>query len=142
MQRLHAGSLSALLPGGELWLDGGHNPHAAQAMADTLAARGPSRPVHLIFGMQGPRDAAATLAPFAGLAAGLVAVPVPGEAASRPTEELAAAARAHGIPAQEAADVETALCEIARIAPDARVLIFGSLYLAGAILAAQEGGAP
>ena len=139
MQRLRAGPLPALLPAGELWLDGGHNPHAAQAMADTLAARAPTRPVHLILGMQGPRDAAATLAPFAGRAAGLVAVPVPGEAASRPTAELAAAASAHGLPARQAADVETALREIARSAPDARVLIFGSLYLAGAVLARQGG---
>jgi dihydrofolate synthase/folylpolyglutamate synthase len=139
MQRLRDGPLPALLPQGELWLDGGHNPHAAQAMAETLAARAPARPVHLILGMQGPRDAAATLAPFAGRAAGLVAVPVPGEAASRPTADLAAAARAHGIPARRAADVENALREIARIAPEARVLIFGSLYLAGAVLARQGG---
>ena len=108
-------------------------------MAATLAARVPARPVHLVLGMQGPRDPAATLAPFAGLAAGLVAVPVPGEVASRPPAELAAASRAHGIPARQAADVDTALREIARNAPDARVLIFGSLYLAGAVLARQGG---
>ncbi len=138
MQRL-AGGLADLLPGGEFWLDGGHNPHAAGAMAATLRARaGDGRPLHLVFGLQGARDAAAVLAPFAGLADRLTAVPVPGEAASQPTAALAAAARAHGIEADEAEGVDPALAAIARETPQARVLVFGSLYLAGAVLRRQE----
>ena len=137
MQRLTSG-LAGLLPQGELWLDGGHNPHAAAAMAATLADRADGRPVHLIFGLQGARDPAEVLAPFAGLAKRLVAVPVPGEAASQATQALALAAEAHGMAATVADDVEAALAEIAWSTPEARVLIFGSLYLAGDVLARQE----
>ena len=137
MQRL-SGGLADLLPRGELWLDGGHNPHAAAAMAATLRARADGRPVHLVFGLQGGRDAASVLAPFTGLATALTAVPVPDAPGPRPPEELAEAARALGIPAGEAADVEEALAAIARATPGARVLIFGSLYLAGAALRAHE----
>ena len=133
MQRL-SGGLAGLLPRGEIWLDGGHNPHAARAMAATLGARGDGRPLHLVFGLQGARDPAAVLRPFAGLAQRLTAVPVPGEAASRPTAALAEAARALGLTADEAPDVETALARLARSAPSSRVLVFGSLYLAGAVL--------
>jgi dihydrofolate synthase/folylpolyglutamate synthase len=113
-------------------------------MAATLRPRaGDGRPLHLVFGLQGARDAAAVLAPFAGLAARLTAVPVPGEAASQPPATLAAAARAHGVEADEAEGVDAALAAIARETPRARVLIFGSLYLAGAVLrrqAALSGG--
>ncbi|MEM9247370.1 MAG: folylpolyglutamate synthase/dihydrofolate synthase family protein [Pseudomonadota bacterium] len=142
MQRLSDGPLPDLLPKGELWLDAGHNPHAARATAETLRTRaagsGDSRPLHLIFGLQGARDPDAVLAPFAGLATALTAVPVPDEPASHDTGALVAAAEACGIPAMVATDVDHALASIAERAPFARVLIFGSLYLAGAVLRRQE----
>jgi len=145
MQRLASGPIPALAPRAEIWLDGGHNPHAAQAMAATLRARGTQggvRPLHLVMGMQGPRDPRAVLAPFAALAESVTAVPVPGEAGSHPTADLAEAARRCGLWAQEAGSVEGALRLIDDASPDARVLIFGSLYLAGHVLRAQEAVGP
>ncbi|MEM6739195.1 MAG: folylpolyglutamate synthase/dihydrofolate synthase family protein [Pseudomonadota bacterium] len=145
MQRLADGPLPALAPRGELWLDGGHNPHAARAMAETLRRRaaetGDARPLHLIFALQGARDARLVLAPFSALAERLTAVPVPDEPASQPTQALAAEAQALGIDADVASGVEAALRRIAAESPQARVLIFGSLYLAGAVLRLQEEGA-
>ncbi len=138
MQRLTGGPVPARLPGAELWLDGGHNPHAAQAMAGTLRAQTPPAPLHLVFGMQGPRDAAATLAPFAGLAASVTCVPVPDEPASRDPQDLAAAARTLGLKTHVAGSVPEALDALAPDATGARVLIFGSLYLAGHVLRLQE----
>ncbi len=144
MQRLGDGPLPALLPEGELWLDGGHNPHASRAMAETLRARAEAtrdkRPLHLIFALQGARDPEAVLGPFAGLADGLTAVPVPDEPASHPTGALATVAAAQGLAADEAENVQDALTRIAAITPRARVLIFGSLFLAGAVLKRQEQG--
>jgi dihydrofolate synthase/folylpolyglutamate synthase len=90
--------------------------------------------------MQGPRDAAATLAPFVGLAASVTCVPVPDEPASRDPDELAAAARALGLETRVAGSVPQALDTLAPTAAGARVLIFGSLYLAGAVLRLQEAG--
>ncbi|MEM1430599.1 MAG: folylpolyglutamate synthase/dihydrofolate synthase family protein [Pseudomonadota bacterium] len=144
MQRLASGPLPARLPDGELWLDGGHNPHAATAMAATIRERaaetGDRRPLYLVFALQGARDAAAVLAPFVGLADHLIAVPVPDEPASHDPEGLASIARGIGISAAPADDVETALQDIRRSEPRARVLIFGSLYLAGDVLSRQEQG--
>ncbi|MEL6204650.1 MAG: folylpolyglutamate synthase/dihydrofolate synthase family protein [Pseudomonadota bacterium] len=140
MQRLADGPLQNLLPSGELWLDGGHNPHAARAMAETLRnLPNDGRPLHLVFALQGGRDPHAVLAPFAGTAEQLTAVPVPEMGASQPTEEIVSAARAHGIAARAASDVREALLRIGADTPRARVLIFGSLYLAGAVLRLQEG---
>ena len=65
-------------------------------------------------------------------------MPVPGEIGSHPTAELAEAARDNGLWAQEAASVDAALRLIADAAPHARILVFGSLYLAGDVLRRQE----
>ena len=144
MQRLVGGPLPAVLkPGSELWLDGGHNPAAGQVLAQTLAdleERSP-RPLHLICGMMGLKDAAGFLAPFRGLAKDMVAVPIPGanEAPHAP-ETLAEAARSVGLKADVARDVEAALRAIEAAHPGPkRILICGSLYLAGQVLAQQEG---
>jgi len=137
MQRLHGG-LAELLPGGEVWLDSGHNAHAARAVAEMLA-RGPrSRPVHMIFGLQGGRNPANLLAAFPGLVGSVTAVPVPGEPSSHATDATRDAALSLGIPATEAASVAGALARIAEDAPSAKVVIFGSLYLAGAVLREHE----
>jgi dihydrofolate synthase/folylpolyglutamate synthase len=84
--------------------------------------------------MQRTKDVAGFLRPFAGLAASLQAVDVPGEAATLAAAETAAAARAAGLAAEPAADCAAAAARVAARAPDARILICGSLYLAGRVL--------
>ncbi len=148
MQRLHAGLLTGLLPpGSQLWLDGGHNPAAAAAIGATIeeiAHPGVGRSeVHLILGMLANKDPAGLLAPFATIATTLHAVPTPGHEHHAPTA-LAAIAHGLGIAAHTAPDVTTALRDITAIADPAEppiVLILGSLYLAGTVLAAN-GEAP
>jgi len=147
MQRLDAGPLPSLLrPGTELWLDGGHNPAAGRALAQTLAdleERSP-KPLHLIVGMMGLKDAAGFLAPFRGLASHVVTVPIPGahEAPHAP-ETLAETAREVGLKAESATDIEAALKRSDAIsAVPKRILICGSLYLAGHVLGLQEGVEP
>jgi dihydrofolate synthase/folylpolyglutamate synthase len=142
MQRLAQGRLAALASaGGELWLDGGHNPDGGRAIANALAdlEERVSRPLVLIVGMLASKDSENFLRNFAGLARRVVAVAIPGQAKALPAEAIAAAARAVGIPADGAQDVEAALAAIARLelSPPPRILITGSLYLAGEVLAAN-----
>lgn len=147
MQRLDSGPLPSLLKrGSELWLDGGHNPAAGQVLAQTLAdleERAP-KPLYLIVGMLGLKDAAGFLSPFRGLARHIVTVPIPGahEAPFAP-EALAEVARRVSLKADAAGSVDEALKRIdAMDGDDKRVLICGSLYLAGHVLALQEGVEP
>lgn len=147
MQRLDAGPLPSLLrPGSELWLDGGHNPAAGEVLAQTLAdleERAP-KPLHLVVGMMGLKDAAGFLSSFRGLAKHVVTVPIPGahEAPFTP-EALADVARSVSLNAEAAASVEAALRRLEALDPGSkRILITGSLYLAGHVLARQEGVEP
>ena len=133
MQRLRTGPLVDAAPHVELWLDGGHNPAAGQALAGHLE-RLPKRPTHLICGMLNTKDASGYLAPLAKVADSLTAVSIPGEANTLPADETARFANAVGLPSQTADSVLTALKQITQSAPHSRVLICGSLYLAGAIL--------
>ncbi|KIN63073.1 FolC bifunctional protein [Sulfitobacter noctilucicola] len=133
MQRLKTGVLTEIAPQAELWLDGGHNASAGQAIADLLAT-GPARPMHLICGMLNTKDIAGYMRPLAKQAKTLHAVSIPGEAATLSAQETAAAARDVGMTAFEAESVEAALRDIIAQDPQARVLICGSLYLAGAVL--------
>jgi dihydrofolate synthase / folylpolyglutamate synthase len=133
MQRLRRGPLVDLAPGVELWLDGGHNPAGGEAIAATLAGM-PRRPTHAICGMLNTKDISGYLRPLAPHLAGLHAVSIPGEANTLPAAVTATAARAAGITATEADSVASALADIARADPAARVLICGSLYLAGSVL--------
>lgn len=133
MQRLSDGPLARKAPEGELWLDGGHNPAAGQALAAALAAM-PKRPTHLICGMLNTKDIAGYLRPLAAEAASLTAVSIPGEAATLPAQATAEAAREVGFEAAEAGSVTAALEAIIAREPHARVLICGSLYLAGSVL--------
>ncbi|WP_342249787.1 bifunctional folylpolyglutamate synthase/dihydrofolate synthase [Sphingomonas sp. OTU376] len=139
MQKLGDGPLLHLLPpGSELWLDGGHNEAAAAAVSATLAQVAQGRPVQLVLGMLANKDAQGLLAPFAKLAAGLHAVPVPGHEHHVPAR-LAEVAQTLGIPhASVAPDVPRALTAIAREGGAPLVLVLGSLYLAGTVLAANE----
>jgi dihydrofolate synthase/folylpolyglutamate synthase len=135
LQRLSEGPLAARLPQSwELWLDGGHNAAAGVAIAEAL--RGwPGMPLKLIYGMLNTKAARDFLAPLAPLAQALVAVPVPGEPASLTAEAAAAHAREAGIPASAADSVTEALERHISSGPEpARVLICGSLYLAGSVL--------
>ena len=133
MQRLQQGPLAEAAPEAELWLDGGHNPAAGQAISATLDRLVP-RSTWLICGMLNTKDVRGFMEPLAGHAAGLIAVSIPGEANTLPAEATAAAATAAGLPAQTAGSVAGALATITAQDPQARVLICGSLYLAGAIL--------
>ena len=133
MQRLRRGPLVEAAPGIELWLDGGHNPAAGQAIAATLA-RLPERATWLICGMLNTKDVRGFMAPLAGHAEGLFAVSIPGEANTLPAETTAEAASSAGLRAEIAGSVSEALAHIHARDPQARVLICGSLYLAGAIL--------
>ena len=133
MQRLKTGPLVDLAPGVELWLDGGHNPAGGQAVAATLA-RMARRPTHLICGMINTKDVRGYMEPLAPVAETLRAVSIPGEANTLPAEVTCDAARAAGITATVSGSVAEALSEIAATEPGARVLICGSLYLAGTVL--------
>ena len=135
LQRLTRGPLLELLPRfAELWLDGGHNPAAGDALAASLDLGDP-RPLHLVVGMLKTKDWAGFLRPLAPLARSLHTVPVPGEPASRDPVEAAALALRLGIPATPARDLPEALRAITAAEPGpARVLICGSLYLAGHVL--------
>jgi dihydrofolate synthase/folylpolyglutamate synthase len=136
LQALKRGPLAApvLAAGGELWLDGGHNTHAGRALAVSLAAmnaRSPRETV-VIAGMLGTKDAGGFLTALASQTRRLIAVPVHGSRVARTPEELAGEARAAGL---EATAVQSLPEAIALAPPGARVLICGSLYLAGEALA-------
>ncbi len=133
MQRLRKGPLPTIAPNAELWLDGGHNPAAGEAIAALLEEM-PERPTYLICGMLNTKDIGGYLRPLAPHTDRLFAVSIPGEAATLPAAETAQAAHASGLQAYEAASVADALAEIVANDPSARVLICGSLYLAGAVL--------
>ena len=139
MQRLTSGKLVAAAPAGsEIWLDGGHNPDGGRTIAAALAdlEERVSRPLVLIVGMLATKDAEGFLRNFAGLARRLFAVPVMSDK-SQPAEALAATARAVGIAADAMTGVPAALqaTEALELAPPPRILITGSLYLAGEVLA-------
>ncbi len=133
MQRLTHGPLVEAAGPAELWLDGGHNPAAGIALAETLAQM-PDRSTHLICGMLNTKDITGYLRPLAAHAASLHAVSIPGEANTLPAEKTAEAATRVSLNAQTAEDTHAAILAITAKDPNARILICGSLYLAGRIL--------
>jgi dihydrofolate synthase/folylpolyglutamate synthase len=135
LQRLTTGPLSALLPEGwELWLDGGHNPGAGRVLAEHFR-HWRDRPLHLVFGMLNTKDPIGYLKPLAPAVTRLRAVAIPGEANTLPAEQTAQAASTVAIAAAAAPSVEAAIRQlIAADARPARILICGSLYLAGTVL--------
>ena len=133
MQRLRGGPLIAAAPQAELWLDGGHNPAAGKAIAAHLASL-PKQPTYLICGMLNTKDVAGYMRPLAGVAQGLYAVSIPDEPNTLKAEETAALAAAQGLAGQAADNLEQAISQITATEPAARILICGSLYLAGAVL--------
>ena len=141
MQRLSHGRLAALIPPeSELWLDGGHNADAGRAIAAALAdlEERVSRPLVLIVGMLSTKDCAGFLQNFSGLARRVIAVPVHQDQAM-PAAALADIARNAAIPAMARDDLESALAVAGKLDldPAPRILITGSLYLAGEVLAAN-----
>ncbi len=142
MQRLNAGALVAIAPkDSELWLDGGHNIDGGRVIAAALGdleERVP-RPLVIIAGMMGNKDAAGFLANFAGLTRHIIAVPIPDQDNAMPPETLADAARALGLRVEVASSVEAALQSLAKLIYEVppRILITGSLYLAGHVLEAN-----
>jgi len=146
LQRLTKGPLVAQAPKhAEIWLDGGHNPHCAQAVARAVAdfEERSERPLYLVCGMLKSKDAVGFLSAFRGLVRHVVTVAVPGEA-SYGAGELYDRARAAGLDAAPGEDLEDAmmqLCAWSRARgsePPPRILICGSLYLAGKVLAANS----
>jgi dihydrofolate synthase / folylpolyglutamate synthase len=142
MQRLASGALVDRAPKGcEVWLDGGHNAEGGRVVAAALGdlEERVSRPLVVIVGMMGNKDAGAFLANFAGLTRHIVAVQIPDRDNAMPPDRLADAARALGMRVETAVDVEAALGSLARLAYEVppRILITGSLYLAGHVLAAN-----
>jgi dihydrofolate synthase/folylpolyglutamate synthase len=139
MQRLSSGPYgdTARAAEAELWLDGGHNPHAARAMAEALTERQSKapRPLALIVGMLANKDASGFFEAFRGSEAHIFTVGFEGAAAS--PDVLAAVAQGHGLGAQTAPSVEAALDRALRLGAG-RVVICGSLYLAGEVLGASR----
>jgi dihydrofolate synthase / folylpolyglutamate synthase len=142
MQRLASGALLAQVPPGcEIWLDGGHNAEGGRVVAAALGdlEERVSRPLVVIVGMMANKDAAAFLANFAGLTRHIIAVQIPDRDNAMPPDRLADAARALGMRVEISGSIEAALCSLARLAYEVppRILITGSLYLAGHVLAAN-----
>jgi len=133
LQHLRTGALVDLSGDAELWLDGGHNAAAGVALAEALG-RLDQRPLHLICGMLKTKDVRSYLQPLSSRAKSLLAVSVPGEAATLRADETVSAAQEVGLEASAAQNVRDAITSITRIAPHARILICGSLYLAGHVL--------
>ena len=133
MQRLRSGPLVDAAGHAELWLDGGHNPAAGEALGAYMSTL-PGRATHLVCGMMNTKDVAGYMAPLAAHAASLTALSIPGEVNTLPAEETAKIAQSCGMEARTAEDAQTAVAEIVAAEPEARILICGSLYLAGAIL--------
>ncbi|WP_298357795.1 folylpolyglutamate synthase/dihydrofolate synthase family protein [Rhodoblastus sp.] len=142
LQNIGRGKLAALAPeGAELWLDGAHNEAGGRVLAEAMADfedRSP-RPLILLYGGLQTKDAAAFLRHFVGLAKDIFALPVRGEQAGRAPEEIAAIARGLGMHVEIHLHAEQALRALAARtwAVPPRILIAGSLYLVGEILAAN-----
>lgn len=126
LEKITQGSIAALLPEGwELWLDGGHNPAGARALADHIAQTWHDRLVHLIFGTTRGKELSAMLAPLLPHVASVTAVPVRAEPKSYSAEEIARVEAGIRI----ASSVAEAVAEIAESKSPSNILIFGSLYL-------------
>jgi dihydrofolate synthase/folylpolyglutamate synthase len=136
LQRL-TGALTRLLPPAwELWLDGGHNPGAGEVLGRHLA-HWSDRPLHLVVGMKQAKDSAAFLRPLLPYAATVWAIAEPGQHLALPVEAII---EASGGVARSGPTLAAALRQIPREAAAARVLVCGSLYLAGEVLKQDAAG--
>jgi dihydrofolate synthase/folylpolyglutamate synthase len=132
LQQLHGGPLFDMLPkGSELWVDGGHNPSAARLVADYARKHWHGDlPLVPLFASLKSKDAAGTLRPFKGIASEVLTLPIEGHDC-RPPQELAHLAESMGLPARARSGLADAMTALRK---PARVLVFGSLYLAGELL--------
>jgi dihydrofolate synthase / folylpolyglutamate synthase len=143
LQNLSRGKLAALLPAdSELWLDGGHNPDGGKVLAEAMTefrAR-LARPLVMIVGMLATKDSLGFLSAFQGIVDEVIAIPIHNQKNARTAGEVAALAVDAGLVALQCETIEGALTEVASrqwaLAP--RVLIAGSLYLAGEVLEAND----
>jgi dihydrofolate synthase/folylpolyglutamate synthase len=145
MQRLGQGLLSGYLAhDAELWLDGGHNASAGRALAQAFSDLNErvSRPLVVVWGMLNTKDAGKFIAPFAGLAHRVVTLTIPEEPNALTADQLAAVAREQGLSAETAGSLDAALKQASTGVPAPRILICGSLYLAGRVLASHAGETP
>jgi dihydrofolate synthase/folylpolyglutamate synthase len=142
LQRLAKGRLPDISPeGSEIWLDGGHNADGGRVLAAAMADQSERNdaPLVLIAGMLGTKDSEAFFKNFVGLAREVIAVPIAGQIAARPADEVAAIAQSVGLTTSTQPSVESALASLHDYVWERppRVLICGSLYLAGEVLAAN-----
>jgi dihydrofolate synthase/folylpolyglutamate synthase len=131
LQRLAEGPLSGTR---EVWIDGGHNPSAARLVAGWARRQFDKRPLHLLFASLTTKDSAAVLQPFQAVAAHVHTVPIADHDCRSP-EELVGVAEGLALPATPHPGLHKA---IGAVPQDAPILIFGSLYLAGQALAAND----
>lgn len=133
LQQLHAGPLFDMLPkGSELWVDGGHNPSAARLVADFARRNWVGKlPIILLYASLTTKDATGTLRPFKGIASEVLTLPIEGHDC-RPPEELAQLAESMGLTSRPRASLSDAMTALRK---PALVLVFGSLYMAGELLA-------
>jgi dihydrofolate synthase / folylpolyglutamate synthase len=143
LQRLTKGPVFDMAPeGAEIWLDGGHNPHGAAAIARAVAdfEERAEKPLYLVCGMLATKDAIGFLSAFRGLVRHVTTITIPDEELSLGAGSLYDAARAAGLEASPADDLDDAMLQISawsRARPEQgppRILICGSLSLAGRVL--------
>ena len=142
MQRLTNGHLNELVSlDAELWLDGGHNGPAGVVLAQTLKEMNLKhpKPIIMIWGMLNTKHAGAFIANFKDTIERVIAIAIPGEANTIAAEELVEIAQRNGLASSSASSLEKALEQAAVLHPAPRIVICGSLYLAGHVLAAQSG---
>lgn len=140
LQHLTSHSYSKLLPqGAELWLDGGHNPQGGEVLGAWLAEQAANKDVYIVCGMMKGKDSKEFLRYLAPYTKFLSAIPIPREKDSQNPASVAEAARAVGIAAESAENIEASLQSVAQRINAAQkpaiVCICGSLYLAGKVLA-------
>jgi dihydrofolate synthase / folylpolyglutamate synthase len=142
LQNLGAGHLRAFVSSSnEMWLDGGHNGPAGVVLAQAMGQM-PKRPLVMVWGMLNSKHPGAFIANFKGLAGLVVTLAIPDEANALVAEDLSRIALENGLKAVPAATLEQALEKAAAFNPNARILICGSLYLAGHVLALHSGETP
>lgn len=142
MQRLHKGPLIDIAPRAEIWLDGGHNAAGAQAVANTLhemdrriKLSGNQRlDTYIICAMLNTKDVKSYMESLLKVAKKLYAITIPEEQNTLSAQQTCEAAKSVGMNADIADNAEQAVATIIKTSPDARILICGSLYLAGNIL--------
>ena len=137
MQKLKDGVLNKYFPSAELWLDGGHNPAAGEAIAAHFSKL-KSRPTYAICGMLNTKDVKGFLKPLAPQIDKLFGISIPGETNTLTGEETSREATSIGIESDFYDTVELALERIMKYTENPRIIICGSLYLAGHILTLQE----